>query len=140
MKRFLVVCCMVYSLFSCGSKKEFTKVDSVENITSTEQLYAELYRTARLLEFLDIKYRKVETRDSSGNVRIETEAGISKKTEANEQDTTKITGTRQETGEKVVNHDEGEERSGVMEYWVWITGFVAVIIIALVVGIYVVKR
>jgi len=140
MKRFLVVCCMVYSLFSCGSKKEFTKVDSVENITSTEQLYAELYRTARLLEFLDIKYRKVETRDSSGNVRIETEAGISKKTEANEQDTTKITGTRQEAGEKVVNHDEGEERSGVMEYWVWITGFVAVIIIALVVGIYVVKR
>lgn len=140
MKRFLVVCCMVCSLFSCGSKKEFTKVDSVENITSTEQLYAELYRTARLLEFLDIKYRKVETRDSSGNVRIETEAGISKKTEANEQDTTKITGTRQETGEKVVNHDEGEERSGVMEYWVWITGFVAVIIIALVVGIYVVKR
>lgn len=131
---------MVYSLFSCGSKKEFTKVDSVENITSTEQLYAELYRTARLLEFLDIKYRKVETRDSSGNVRIETEAGISKKTEANEQDTTKITGTRQEAGEKVVNHDEGEERSGVMEYWVWITGFVAVIIIALVVGIYVVKR
>ncbi|WP_320998129.1 hypothetical protein [Butyricimonas paravirosa] len=140
MKRFLVVCCMVYSLFSCGSKKEFTKVDSVENITSTEQLYAELYRTARLLEFLDIKYRKVETRDSSGNVRIEMEAGISKKTEANEQDTTKITGTRQEAGEKVVNHDEGEERSGVMEYWVWITGFVAVIIIALVVGIYVVKR
>lgn len=131
---------MVYSLFSCGSKKEFTKVDSVENITSTEQLYAELYRTARLLEFLDIKYRKVETRDSSGNVRIEMEAGISKKTEANEQDTTKITGTRQEAGEKVVNHDEGEERSGVMEYWVWITGFVAVIIIALVVGIYVVKR
>ena len=140
MKRFLVVCCMVYSLFSCGSKKEFTKVDSVENITSTEQLYAELYRTARLLEFLDIKYRKVETRDSSGNVRIEMEAGISKKTEANEQDTTKITGTRQEAGEKGVNHDEGEERSGVMEYWVWITGFVAVIIIALVVGIYVVKR
>ena len=140
MKRFLVVCCMVYSLFSCGSKKEFTKVDSVENITSTEQLYAELYRTARLLEFLDIKYRKVETRDSSGNVRIETEAGISKKTEANEQDTTKITGTRQEAGEKVVNHDEGEERSGVMEYWLSITGFVAVIIIALVVGIYVVKR
>ena len=140
MKRFLVVCCMVYSLFSCGSKKEFTKVDSVENITSTEHLYAELYRTARLLEFLDIKYRKVETRDSSGNVRIEMEAGISKKTEANEQDTTKITGTRQEAGEKVVNHDEGEERSGVMEYWVWITGFVAVIIIALVVGIYVVKR
>ena len=140
MKRFLVVCCMVYSLFSCGSKKEFTKVDSVENITSTEQLYAELYRTARLLEFLDIKYRKVETRDSSGNVRIKTEAGISKKTEANEQDTTKITGTRQEAGEKVVNHDEGEERSGVMEYWVWITGFVAVIIIALVVGIYAVKR
>ena len=115
MKRFLVVCCMVYSLFSCGSKKEFTKVDSVENITSTEQLYAELYRTARLLEFLDIKYRKVETRDSSGNVRIEMEAGISKKTEANEQDTTKITGTRQEAGEKVVNHDEGEDRSGVME-------------------------
>ncbi|RGG48122.1 hypothetical protein DWX82_08590 [Odoribacter sp. AF21-41] len=131
---------MVYSLFSCGSKKEFTKVDSVENITSTEQLCAELYRTTRLLEFLNIKYRKVETRDSSGNVRIETEVGISKKTEENKRDTTKITSSRQKTGEKVMNRESREERSGVMVSWVWIVGFVAVIMVVLTVLVYLMKN
>ena len=140
MKRFLVMCCMVYSLFSCGSKKEFTKVDSVENIPSTEQLCAELYRTTRLLEFLNIKYRKVETRDSSGNVRIETEVGISKKTEENKRDTTKITSSRQKTGEKVMNRESREERSGVMVSWVWIVGFVAVIMVVLTVLVYLMKN
>ena len=92
-----------------------------------------------MLEFLDIKYRKVETRDSAGNVRIETETEISKKTEENKRDTTKITGTWQEAGKKVVNQESSEERSGVMRSWVWIMGFIAVIVVALVIGIYVVK-
>ena len=139
MDKLLFIFCMI-TLLSCGSKKKFSKVDSVENSKSTELLYAELYREARLLEFLDIKYRQVETRDSSGNVRIETDVEVSKKTEENTQDTTKITAARQEDTEKVVDHEEGEERSGVMEYWVWITGVVAVIIIAFVVGICVIKR
>jgi len=33
-----------------------------------------------------------------------------------------------------VDNEEGEERSGVMEYWVWIVGFVAVIVVALAIG------
>ena len=139
MDRLLFIFCVI-TLLSCGSKKKFSKVDSVENSKSTEQLYAELYHDTRLLEFLEVKYRKVETRDSAGNVRIETNVDFSKKTEENTQDSTKIASSRQEDTEKVVEHDEGEERSGVMNSWVWITGFVTVIIIALVVGIYVVKR
>lgn len=139
MNRLLFIFCVI-TLLSCGSKKEFSRIDSTENINSVEQLYTELYRDTRLLEFLDIKYRQVETRDSAGNVRIETNVDFSKKTEENTRDSTKIKAARQEHTEKIVDHDEGEERSGVMEYWVWITGFVAVIIIALVVGIYVVKR
>lgn len=139
MNKLLFIFCVI-TLLSCGSKKKFSKVDSVENSKSTEQLYTELYRETRLLEFLDIKFRKVETRDSAGNVRIETDVEVSKKTEENNQDTTKIASFRQENTEKVVDQEAEEERSGVMEYWVWITGFVAVIIIALVVGIYVVKR
>ena len=133
MNKLLFIFCVI-TLLSCGSKKKFTKVDSVENGKSTEQLHAELYREARLLEFLDIKYRKVETRDSSGNVRIKTDVEVSKKTEENTQDTTKITAARQEDTEKVVDNEEGEERSGVMEYWVWIVGFVAVIVVALAIG------
>ena len=133
MNNLLFIFCVI-TLFSCGSKKKFNKVDSVENIKSTEQLYAKLYRDTRLLEFLDIKYRKVETRDSSGNVRIKTDVEVSKKTEENTQDTTKITAARQEDTEKVVDNEEGEERSGVMEYWVWIVGFVAVIVVALAIG------
>ena len=122
------------TLLSCGSKKKFNKVDSVENGKSTEQLYAELYQEARLLEFLDIKYRQVETRDTAGNVRIETDVDFSKKTEENTQDSTKITGTRQETGEKVVNQKSEEERSGAIKYWTWIIGFVTVsMIVAMVV-------
>lgn len=127
-------------LLSCGSKKKFSKVDSTENMNSVEQLRAELYQDTRLFEFLDIKYRKVETRDSAGNERIETDMDFSKKTEENNQDTTKIASSRQENAEKVVDQESEEERSGVMEYWVWITGVVAVIIIALVVGICVIKR
>ena len=121
-------------LLSGGSKKKFSKVDSTENMNSVEQLRAELYQDTRLFEFLDIKYRKVETRDSSGNVRIKTDVEVSKKTEENTQDTTKITAARQEDTEKVVDNEEGEERSGVMEYWVWIVGFVAVIVVALAIG------
>ena len=121
----------VLLLFSCGSKKIFSRIDSVENSKSTEQLYAELYREARLLEFLDIKYRQVETRDSAGNVRIETNMEVSKKTEENTRDSTKITAVRQEDTEKVVDHEEGEERSGVMEYWVWIVRAIVVAVIIL---------
>lgn len=130
MNKLLFIFCVI-TLLSCGSKKKFNKVDSVENSESTEQLYAKLYRDARLLEFLDIKYRKVETRDSAGNVRIETDVDFSKKTEENKQDTTKIVTSRQENTEKVVDHDEGEERSGVMEYWVWIVRGIVVVVIML---------
>lgn len=128
------------TLLSCGSKKKFSKVDSVENSKSTEQLYAELYRDTRLLEFLDIKYRQVKTRDSAGNVRIETDVDFSKKTEENTRDSTNITAARQEDTEKVVDHDKGKERSGVMEHWVWIIGFVTVIVVALVAGICIIKK
>ena len=130
MNKLLFIFCVI-TLLSCGSKKKFNKVDSVENSESTEQLYAKLYRDARLLEFLDIKYRKVETRDSAGNVRIKTDVDFSKKTEENKQDTTKIVTSRQENTEKVVDHDEGEERSGVMEYWVWIVRGIVVVVIML---------
>ena len=139
MNKLLFIFCVI-ELLSCGSKKEFSRIDSVENSKSTEQLYAELYREARLLEFLDIKYRQVETRDSAGNVRIETNMEVSKKTEENNQDTTKIASFWQENTEKVVDHDEGEERSGVMVYWVWIIGFIAIIVVVLMVGIYMLKK
>lgn len=133
MDRLLFIFCVI-TLLSCGSKKKFNKVDSVENRKSTEQLYAELYQEARLLEFLDIKYRQVETRDTAGNVRIETDVDFSKKTEENMRDSTKLTGTRQETGEKVVNQKSEEERSGAIKYWTWIIGFVTVsMIVAMVV-------
>ena len=99
MNKLLFIFCVIV-LLSCGSKKEFSRIDSVENSKSTEQLYAELYREARLLEFLDIKYRQVETRDSAGNVRIETNMEVSKKTEENNQDTTKIASFWQENTEK----------------------------------------
>ena len=133
MNKLSVIFCALL-LLSCGSQKKFSKVDSTENMNSVEQLRAELYQDTRLFEFLDIKYRKVETRDSSGNVRIKTDVEVSKKTEENTQDTTKITAARQEDTEKVVDNEEGEERSGVMEYWVWIVGFVAVIVVALAIG------
>jgi len=138
MNKLLFIFCVI-TLLSCGSKKKFSKVDSVENSKSTEQLYTELYREARLLEFLDIKFRKVETRDSAGNVRIETDVDFSKKTEENTRDSTKITGTRQETGEKVVNQKSEEERSGAIKYWTWIIGFVTVSMIVAIV-VYLMKK
>lgn len=100
MNKLLFIFCVI-TLLSCGSKKKFNKVDSVENSESTEQLYAKLYRDARLLEFLDIKYRKVETRDSAGNVRIETDVDFSKKT-----------GGKQAGHDKNCNFPAGEHREG----------------------------
>ena len=66
--------------------------------------------------------------------------GISKKTEENKRDTTKITSSRQKTGEKVMNRESREERSGVMVSWVWIVGFVAVIMVVLTVLVYLMKN
>lgn len=105
-----------------------------------EQLYAELYRTTRLLEFLDVKISQIETRDSSGNVRTETNVDINKKTDRQDLDTTKVTINKQEKGEKVVKTEVEEERSGVMGAWVWIVGFLALIVVALVMGVYILKK
>ena len=105
-----------------------------------EQLYAELYRDTRLLEFLDVKIRQIETIDSSGNVRVETNVDVSKKTDRQDLDSIKITGNKQQTGEKVVSVETKEERAGVIGSWVWIVGFIAIISIALVVGVYLIKK
>lgn len=139
MRNLLILCCVALLLPGCGSKKEFTRTNVNENLKSNERLFAELYRDARLLELLDIKYKQVETRDSAGNVRIETGVDFSQKKEEHQQDSAKITGNRQEDIEKVVDHDEGKERDGVMSSWVWIVGFIAVIVIALAVIVYLVK-
>lgn len=134
----LFIFCVV-TLFSCGSKKKFSKVDSVENIKSTEQLHAELYKATRLLELLDVRIRLVETRDSSGNIRIETDVGIKKRTKANEQDSVKIFETWQDKKEKAVNQNTREEKAGVINSWARITGFVTIIIVVLSI-LYLAKR
>ena len=136
-KLFFIFC--VSTLLSCGSKKEFSHSGSVDSIFSTEQLHAELYRTTRLLELHDVKIRQVETRDSSGNIRVETKVEISKRTEANKQDSAKIFRTRQEEIEKVMNQNTRKEKSGVINNWVKVTGFVTVIIVILSI-LYLAKR
>ena len=138
MKKLILLFCLV--CLSCGSKKNFSRSESSENIRTNEQLCAELYRDTRLLEFLDVKIRQVETRDSSGNVRTEMNVDISKKTDRQDLDTTKVTVNKQEEGEKVVNVETKEDRSGIMSYWVWIVGFIAVIVIVLVMGAYLIKN
>ena len=130
MNKLLFIFCAT-TLLSCGGKKEFNRSSSVENIESTEQLHAALYRTTHLLELLDVKIRQVETRDSSGNVRVETKIGIGKRTEANRQDSAKIFRHRHEERKKVVNQDTKKKRSGVINSWARITGFVAVILVVL---------
>lgn len=140
MKKVLVLCCMVCLMISCGSKKEFTRSDSVENLNITEQLHADLYRETKLLELLDIKIRKIETIDSSGNVRIETNVDVSKKTDSKDLDSTKITATKQAEGDKTINQNSRKERSGVMGDWVWIVGFLTLIGGTLMVGVYILKK
>ena len=140
MNKFLVVCCVACLMVACGNKKNFSRSEFSENIRTNEQLYAELYRDTRLLEFLDVKISQVETIDTSGNVRKETNIDISKKTDRQDLDTTKVTVNKQEEGEKVVNVETKEERFGVIGSWVWIVGFIAIISIMLVVGVYLVKK
>ena len=65
---------------------------------------------------------------------------VSKKTEENMRDSTSITGNKQGNEVKILNLESSEERIGVVKYWVWIVGFVSIIIIALVIGIHVIKR
>lgn len=118
MNKLLFIFCVI-TLLACGSKKKFNKVDSVENSKSTGQLYAELYWETRLLEFLDVKVRQVETIDISGNVRKETNIDISRKVDRQDLDTTKVTVSKYEQKEKVSNMEIKEERSGVVRYWFW---------------------
>ena len=47
---------------------------------------------------------------------------------------------KQGEGKKVINVETKEEHSGVMGSWAWIVGFIAVIVIALVVGVYLLKK
>ena len=140
MNKFLDVYCVACLMVACGSKKNFSRSESSENIRTNEQLYAELYRDTRLLEFLDVKISQVETIGTSGNVRKETNIDISKKTDRQDLDTTKVTVNKQEEEEKVVNVETKEERSGVIGSWVWIVGFIAMISIVLVVGMYLIKK
>lgn len=130
MNKLLFIFCMT-TFLSCGAKKEFNRSSSIDSMFSIEQLHTELYRTTRLLELHDVKIRQIETRDSSGNIRIETKMEISKRTEANKQDSAKIFRIRQEEGEKVVNQDMRKERSGVINSWAKVSGFVAIIIVIL---------
>ena len=139
MNKLLFIVCVVM-LLACGNKKEFAKVDSVESVKSTEQLYAELYRTTRLLELLDIRVRQVETRDSAGNVRIVTDTEISKKIDRKDWDTTKVVVNKQGEEEKVVNVETNEERSRGMRHWVWIVRFIIVIVVVLIMRNYIYKR
>lgn len=138
MKNLILLFCLV--CISCGSKKNFSQSEFSENIRTNEQLYAELYRDSRLLEFLDIKIRQVKTIDISGNIRKETNIDISKNTNRQNLDATKMVSNKQEEGKKVVNVETKEERSGVMGSWAWIVGFIAVIVIALVAGVYLLKK
>lgn len=140
MKNILLLFCIACLPISCGSKKEFTRSNSVGHLKTNEQLYAELYQTTRLLELLDIKFRQVETRDSVGNVRTETNVDISKKTDRQDLDSTKIQAEINQTGEKLVKTELKKERSGVIGSWVWIIGFIALIVMALVASVYILKR
>lgn len=126
-------------LCSCGSKKEFIQLDSVENLRIIEQLHVDLYRDSKLLELLDIKIRQVETKDSSGNICVETNVDISKKTNRKDLDSTKLTVNKQTEGDKTINQNSGKERSGIMDDWVCIVTLIAFIIVALVVGILISK-
>ena len=138
MKNMILLFCL--GCISCGSKKNFSQSESSENIRTNEQLYAELYRDSRLLELLDIKIRQVKTIDTSGNIRKETNIDISKKTDRQNLDTIKVAVNKQGEGKKVINVETKEEHSGVMGSWAWIVGFIAVIVIALVVGVYLLKK
>lgn len=127
-------------LCSCGSRKEFIRSNSVENLNVIEQLHADLYRETKLLELLDVKVQQVETRDSVGNVRIETDVDICKKMDRQDLNTTKIQADKHQISEKVVKTEVKKKRSGIMTSWVWIVGFVTVIVVTLVVGVYIVKK
>ena len=87
-----------------------------------EQLYVELYHATKLFELLDMKIGQVETRDSFSNIRTETNVNISKKTDREDLDTTKVMVDKREEGEKVVNGEMNEERFGIIDSWVWIVG------------------
>ena len=130
----------LFLLCSCGSGKEFTRSNSIENLSTIEHLNADLYRETKLLELLDIKIRQMEIVDTFGNVRKETSIDINKKMNKQDFDTTKMMRNKQQTDENVVRVETKEERSGVIGFWVWIVGFIAIISIMLVVGVYLIKK
>lgn len=55
-------------------------------------------------------------------------------------DSTEITATKQEEGEKVVNIDQGKERLGVMKSWVWIVCLIVITIVILPISVYLIGQ
>ena len=82
----------------------------------------------------------MEIVDTFGNVRKETSIDINKKMNKQDFDTTKMMRNKQQTDENVVRVETKEERSGVIGFWMWIVGFIAIISIMLVVGVYLIKK
>ena len=126
--------------YSCGSKKEFIHSKTVEGSIASEQLHAELFRTTSLLELIDFKIRQVEVTDSAGNTRKETNIDVKKHSNRQELDTTKLELSKHEQKDILINNDSERERSGIIGSWVWIVGFIAVIMVTLVVAVYYLKK
>lgn len=125
---------------ACGSRKVQVRSVVHEDMLYSSEFDIQLFRNTELLKLLDIKIRRVEERDSVGNEKIITDTNINLKENVNERDTTRIKLNIDEERNLEQNTNIDDSKKGVISYWVWIVGFIAVIVISLVVGIYVAKK
>lgn len=139
MKR-LIVFFIFFLSVACGSRRVQVRNFMHEKVLRSSQLDARLFQNTELLKLVDIKIRKVEERDSVGNEKVITDTSISLREKINEQDTTKIKLNIDEKRNLEQNKNIDDNKKGVIASWAWIVGFIAVITMALVIGIYVIKK
>ena len=139
MKR-LIVFFIFFLSVACGSRRVQVRNFMHEKVLRSSQLDARLFQNTELLKLVDIKIRKVEERDSVGNEKVITDTSISLREKINKQDTTKIKLNIDEKRNLEQNKNIDDNKKGVIASWAWIVGFIAVITMTLVIGIYVIKK
>lgn len=138
--KWLIIFMIPFLCVACGSRKVQVRSVVHEDMLYSSEFDIQLFRNTELLKLLDIKIRRVEERDSVGNEKIITDTNINLKENVNERDTTRIKLNIDEERNLEQNTNIDDSKKGVISYWVWIVGFIAVIVISLVVGIYVAKK
>lgn len=122
-----IVVFLIVMLCACSSRKRLLEERIRKDVQLELELASSLKAQLRVLELLDIDFRQVEKKDSSGNIRTETVVKLHRDTKATEEQEEEKTENRQETDKSKSNRQEKEDKKSPFIIW----GKVALLVLLL---------